>query len=222
MNNFNNIWLNPLILLQGVKVEFIPRVMGVEVSTDRKCTVNALEPTHRKVLEGMGLCWGKTVRAEQVHGNVVTNVGSSDSGSVIKGADGLITNVLDVVLGIYVADCGVAYLVDKKNKAIGLVHSGKKGTQGDILGSTIEKMQQDFDTCPEDLVIVLGPCIRPPHYEIDFAETIREQAIAKGVLASNYHDCGICTASDLSTYYSYRAEKGNTGRMLALLSISAS
>ena len=221
MNNLHNIWLDPLLAIEEVEANFIPRIMGVEVSTDRERTVNFLEPTHRKVVEEMGLCWDEAVRAEQVHGNVVKNVTASDGGSVIKGADGLITNTPGVVLGIYVADCGVAYLVDKKNKAIGLVHSGKKGTEGDIVGGTIAKMCKDFGTDPEDLIIVLAPCIRPPHYEVDFAKSIREQALCGGVLIENYHDCGICTASDLSTYYSYRAEKGNTGRMLALLSISA-
>ncbi|MDB4412825.1 polyphenol oxidase family protein, partial [bacterium] len=57
----------------------------------------------------------------------------------------------------------------------------------------------------------------PPHYEIDFAATIREQALDAGVPPTRYHDIGLCTASDLGRFYSYRIEKGNTGRMLALL-----
>jgi copper oxidase (laccase) domain-containing protein len=63
----------------------------------------------------------------------------------------------------------------------------------------------------------LGPCIRPPHYEIDFAAEIERQAHACGV--RQYHDCGICTASHLDRYYSYRAEKGKTGRMWAVFMI---
>ncbi|MDC0321669.1 laccase domain-containing protein, partial [Akkermansiaceae bacterium] len=68
-----------------------------------------------------------------------------------------------------------------------------------------------------DLVAVLGPCIRPPYYEVDFAKIIRDQAIRSGVLPENFHDCALCTASDLKRFYSYRREKGNTGRHLALL-----
>jgi hypothetical protein len=30
----------------------------------------------------------------------------------------------------------------------------------------------------------------------------------------------VCTACDLARYYSYRAEKGKTGRMLALLGLN--
>ena len=34
------------------------------------------------------------------------------------------------------------------------------------------------------------------------------------------HDSGVCTACDLDRYYSYRAEKGKTGRMLALFGLT--
>ena len=63
----------------------------------------------------------------------------------------------------------------------------------------------------------LSPCIRPPHYEVDFAAEIIRQARAAGV--EQVHDSGRCTASDPARYYSYRAEKGRTGRMLALLAL---
>ncbi|CAN5508350.1 hypothetical protein BH18VER2_BH18VER2_10590 [soil metagenome] len=68
------------------------------------------------------------------------------------------------------------------------------------------------------MIVQLGPCIRPPHYEIDFAAEIVRQARRAG--AAQVHDSGLCTASDLAHYYSYRAEKARTGRMLALLALS--
>jgi len=65
--------------------------------------------------------------------------------------------------------------------------------------------------------VQLSPCIRPPHYEVDFAAEIVRQCRASGV--KTIHDSGVCTACDLKRYYSYRAEKGKTGRMLALLGL---
>ena len=50
-----------------------------------------------------------------------------------------------------------------------------------------------------------------------YASEIERQARARGV--RHYHDCGICTATYLKRYYSYRAEKGKTGRMWAVLMI---
>ena len=75
----------------------------------------------------------------------------------------------------------------------------------------------NFQTNPKNLVAVLAPCIRPPHYEVDFAKTIRDQALLSGVLPENFHDCGLCTASNHQKFYSYRREEGKTGRHLALL-----
>ena len=70
---------------------------------------------------------------------------------------------------------------------------------------------------PAEIVAQLGPCIRPPHYEVDFAAQIIAQCRAAGV--RQVHDCGICTACHPERYYSYRMEQGKTGRMLALLGL---
>ena len=80
-----------------------------------------------------------------------------------------------------------------------------------------KSMAQHFGSRASDLVVQLSPCIRPPHYEIDFAAEIVRQCRDLGVTA--VHDCGVCTACDLKRYYSYRAEKGRTGRMLAFLAL---
>jgi copper oxidase (laccase) domain-containing protein len=121
------------------------------------------------------------------------------------------------LLGIYVADCCAVYLVDPVTPAIGLVHSGKKGTEQNIAGVAIEHMITAFGSRPADMIVQLSPCIRPPRYEIDFAATIRQECRELGV--AQVHDSGACTGSDLTKYYSYRMEKGKTGRMLALLAL---
>jgi hypothetical protein len=108
-------------------------------------------------------------------------------------------------------------LVDPAHHAIGLVHSGKKGTGLGIVPKAIEAMAAHFGSRASDLVVQLSPCIRPPHYEVDFAANIVRQCQERGVTA--VHDCAVCTACDLNRYYSYRAEKGRTGRMLAFLAL---
>jgi copper oxidase (laccase) domain-containing protein len=129
----------------------------------------------------------------------------------------LITNQEKILLGIYVADCCAVYIVDPKTPAIGLVHSGRKGTELGVVTNAITQMIARFGSRPLDLIVQLSPCIRPPHYEIDFAAKIIEECRAQGVL--EIHDCGVCTACHIDLYYSYRAEKGRTGRMLALLGL---
>jgi hypothetical protein len=135
----------------------------------------------------------------------------------LPAVDGLVTNRRGICLGIRVADCCAVYLVDPVRRCIGLVHSGKKGTELGIVPAAIETMRLNFQSDPGDLIVQLSPCIRPPRYEIDFASEIAGQCRSSGV--RQIHDCGICTASDLKHYYSYRAESGKTGRMLALLEL---
>jgi copper oxidase (laccase) domain-containing protein len=120
-------------------------------------------------------------------------------------------------LVVRVADCGAVFFYDPAQKVIAVAHSGRKGTEGNIVRETIRCLQNTYDTNSENLIVQLGPCIRTPHYEIDFAAEIGRQAKACGV--RHYHDCGTCTASHLDRYYSYRAEKGKTGRMWGVFMI---
>jgi len=205
-----------------VKSAFISRLDGVQVSTDKDAVVAALEPEHFTVSKELGFEKEQFYRATQVHGNVVEEILSlGQQERMIEGVDGLMTKLPGVLLGIYVADCGAIYIVDPEEKGIALLHSGKKGTEGNILGEAITKMKESWGSKSKHLKVLLAPCIRPPHYEIDFAATIKEQAIAAGVTAENYHDCGLCTGECVGQFYSYRIEKGNTGRNLALLGISS-
>jgi copper oxidase (laccase) domain-containing protein len=76
-------------------------------------------------------------------------------------------------------------------------------------------MRKAFGTQPQHLIAVLGPCIRPPNYECDFALEIGRQAQACRL--GDFFDCGLDTAADLSRFYSYRKEMGKTGRMMAMI-----
>jgi polyphenol oxidase len=195
---------------------FTHAVPGLAIRTDRASALALLESHHRQVLADLGLADRHLVTAKQVHAAAVARV-DAGTAAPVQGIDALITNDRRVALGIHVADCGPIWLVDTLHRAIGCIHSGRKGTDLNIAGATIAAMQREFGTVPTDLVAQLGPCIRPPHYEVDFASEILRQCRAAGV--AQVHDCQACTASNPSRYYSYRAEKGQTGRMLAILAL---
>lgn len=205
----------PLDDLSGVRAAFLTRIPGIDVETDRETALARLRPAHESLIQSLGFSAPAT--AEQVHGNAVAVVNSAWP-EPAAGADALATATPGLTLGIYVADCAAIYLVDMRRRAIALAHSGRKGTESNILGATISTMRENFGTEPADLVVVVSPCIRPPHYEIDFAALIAEQARDAGVGA--FHDAGTCTASHPERYYSYRRELGRTGRMLALLALA--
>jgi copper oxidase (laccase) domain-containing protein len=204
--------------LPGVVHGFTLRVPGIEMSHDKAETLARLDGIHREIRGERGLADMPFVTAQQVHGKEIGVVDSRVSGNkCFENCDGLITDQRGVCLGIYVADCCAVFLVDPVRRAIGLVHSGKKGTELGVAPSAIETMTSRFGSQASDLLIQLSPCIRPPYYEIDFAAEIVRQCRALGV--TSVHDLGVCTACDLKRYYSYRAEKGRTGRMLAFLAL---
>jgi polyphenol oxidase len=198
-----------------VRHAFVARVPGVDVATDRAAAIRQLEPCHAMVRRTFGPRTFRT--ANQAHGR---NIEVVDVRSVPRSiaADGLITNDPEVLLGIYVADCCALFLIDPESPSIGLVHSGRKGSELEIASEAVRKMKMEFGSDPSNLVAQLSPCIRPPLYEIDFASMIIDQLRKAGV--SKIHDCGANTGADLDKYYSYRVEKGKTGRMLALLALS--
>jgi copper oxidase (laccase) domain-containing protein len=211
---------------------FIQRIPGIDVSHDKAEVLERLDAAHREIRNATGFGDWPLFTAEQVHGNEIAVIDKVESalrvdrgrrraaslpGREFPGCDGIITNQRSVALGIYVADCCAVYIVDPKTPAIGLVHSGRKGTELGVVTNGIKQMIERFGSDPSSMIVQLSPCIRPPHYEVDFASEIIRQCRALGV--QHIHDSGTCTACDLRCYYSYRAEKGKTGRMLALLGL---
>ena len=86
--------------------------------------------------------------------------------------DGLVTNIPGITLVTSYADCVPLYIVDPVNRAIGLSHSGWRGTVGNIAFETINKMQKLYNTKAENLIVFIGPSICSDCYEVgeDVAE----------------------------------------------------
>ena len=199
---------------------FAQRIPGIEVSAEKAEVLQRLNAAHQEIRKANGFDDWPLFTAQQIHSNTIAVIDNSSRDPVRRefpACDGIITNQRGIALGIYVADCCAVYVVDPKTPAIGLVHSGRKGTELGVVASAIRQMIECFGSDPLNMIVQLSPCIRPPHYEVDFAVEIIRQCRALGV--QHIHDSGICTACDLARYYSYRAEKGKTGRMLAILGL---
>ena len=118
------------------------------------------------------------VLSDQTHTTNVRLVTEEDRGKGFDkekdyaDTDGLITNVPGLMLVTIYADCGPLYFVDPVHKAIGLSHSGWKGTVHRMGKVTLERMAEDFGTRPEDVQTAIGPSICQDCYEVseDVAE----------------------------------------------------
>lgn len=195
------------------------------------------------------------VTGNQTHTTNVKVVTKDDCGKGIyrdrnyTDIDGLITNEKGIVLATYYADCVPLLIVDTKNKAIGLSHSGWRGTVGKIGKVTIEKMGELYGTKPEDIVVRIGPSICQKCYEISeevavqfkeaFPDNIKEILIDKGngkyqldlwecnrinfkeagVLPENIKVTDICTCHNTDVLFSHRGHNGKRGNLGAFLSI---
>jgi polyphenol oxidase len=198
---------------------FTQRIPRVDLSHDKAEVLKRLNAAHREIRNAIGVGDWSLLTAEQVHGNKIVSVDAPvGSDKEFPDCDAIITNQRGVALGIHVADCCAVYIIDPKTPAIGLAHSGRKGTELGVVPNAITQMIDRFGSDPANMILQLSPCIRPPHYEVDFAAEIVRQCRALGV--KEIYDSGVCTACDLGRYYSYRAEKGKTGRILALIGLN--
>ena len=121
------------------------------------------------------------VLSDQTHTTNVRVITEEDRGKGIlkpqdySDVDGMITNVPGIVLVTSYADCVPLYFVDPVRKAIGLSHSGWKGTVGHIGQKTVWKMHEVYGSEPKDIVAAIGPSICQSCYEVsdDVAEAFR-------------------------------------------------
>ena len=201
-------------LVQG----FTLRQPGIDVKAPKSESLARLRERHRSLLLEKGIDWSRMQYVDQVHGNQV--VVSARATSSQAPADGLITNEVDLPIGIHVADCCAIYLVDRKRRGIALLHSGRKGTAANIAAEGVRQLGTNFAVEPQDIVAALSPCIHACCYEIDFVSQIESQLKAEGVREVWRHPD--CTGCEINRYYSYRKEMGHTGRMLAFMMIKRS
>ncbi len=81
-------------------------------------------------------------------------------------ADGMITNLEGIPLLVLAADCAPVGIYDPENRAIGVFHSGRRGTLGQISRKGVEKMKKVYKSKPDQLLVVIGPHANGEKYEV--------------------------------------------------------
>lgn len=183
----------------------------------------------------------------QIHSDIVNIVNEENIGSKKEG-DALITNLREVPLLVFTADCVPIAIIDKKNKAIGAVHAGWRGTYSKIVKNTIDLMKKEYNTNPDDLICVIGPSIGPCCYEVskDLVEkfntiltnmeenfyiikeekyyldlwSINEYILKTcGVKVENIINLNICTSCNSDKFHSYRVHEKTNKRIGLMLQV---
>lgn len=127
---------------------------------------------YRRMGMALGVEVERMVLSYQTHTTNVRLVTEEDAGKGIvkerdyEDVDGLITNVPGITLVTFYADCVPLYFLDPIHQAIGLSHSGWRGTVKRMGKVTVKKMEEAFGTKAEDVIACIGPSICKECYEV--------------------------------------------------------
>ena len=182
--------------LSGFVHAFSTRLGGVSegiyssmnLSFTRGDDENSVMENYRRLAEAVGFSVENIVTSDQTHTANVRVITEADRGNGITkprpytDVDGMSTNVPGLVLATFYADCVPLYFIDPVRKAIGLSHSGWRGTAAHIGAVTVRRMQEEYGSLPEDIYGAIGPSICQKCYEVsedvilEFQKTFPEQS----------------------------------------------
>lgn len=230
--------------LSGIKAGFsTARTFNTAGSTRETAdmginTITSLELTasnRSKFAAEIGLDPNSMALVRQVHG---THVIVANEAGILGEADGLITDIPGLSLGILVADCAAVLVCDPNNRVIGAFHAGWRGAAGGIMINGIQKMKELGGT---EFYVWLSPCIGLNAFEVGeevaarfpvefvFTEGFnRPHVDLKSFLTEQLQDIGIqrdriftdsrCTFED-SSFFSYRRQGRESGRMFGVIGL---
>jgi YfiH family protein len=197
-----------------------------------------VEENRRRFFQGLGLEEREVAGAHQVHKDEVQLV---EQAGQYDGVDALITDQPNVFLTITVADCIPILIFDADKEVIGAAHAGWRGSVAEIGRKTIKAMEQHFGTRPQSCFMYIGTSIDYDSFEVDndvamhFDQTFKKWDEEKqkffvdlkkfnqyylekmGVPIHQIEVSKFSTVKNNEDYFSYRKEKGNTGRALGLI-----
>lgn len=213
----------------------------------------AVMENYRRVACMMGCGLDDFVCADQTHTTNIRVVTEKDRGKGVTrkkdytDVDGLITNIPGIALGTFFADCVPLFVVDPVHKAIGMSHSGWRGTVHRMGKATLDAMEKEYGTKAKDVHVAIGPSICQECYEVssdvadEFTEAFGNQGDRllykkengkyqlnlqyanrlifeeAGVLSEHIEETDLCTCCNPELFHSHRASHGRRGNLGAFM-----
>lgn len=226
---------------------------SLNLSFTRGDDPDAVKENYRRIAAAFGKEETDIVCSDQTHTTNVVRVDGSCGGYGITrerpytDVDGLVTDEPGLILATFYADCVPLYFVDPVHRAIGLSHSGWRGTVARMGQATLTKMREEFGTDPKDVYAAIGPSICQACYEVseDVADAFKEAfaghereilldkgngkyqldlwrsneivMLDAGIKREHLAVTNICTCCNERLLFSHRASKGKRGNLGAFL-----
>jgi YfiH family protein len=239
----------------------------------------AVERNRQLFLKQLGAANGRKswplVSLRQIHSDLIHRVDRTRVDEMPEQplvGDGMVTDTPGLVVAVQAADCLPVIMVDRKQRAVGVLHAGWRGTVQRIVEKGVGEMRKHFKSDPRHLLAAIGPGVHGCCYEVgeevrtrfeaqfayadilfrevkdsdpvrekypllfltarapghgelpaklflDLVEENRRQLLDAGLMAKNVDTSAPCTACHTELLFSFRAEKGATGRMMAAAGI---
>ena len=211
----------------------------------------AVLENYRILGEKLGFDHTRVVAFSQVHKADVCVADASFAGEAFlpdkREFDAVITNVPNLPIATYHADCVPVFLLDPVCRVVGVAHAGWRGTAQKTPAAAVRKMQEVFGTNPKDVLAGIGPAISKSSFEChtevpdamlaSYGETARKYITddkngkfhvdLQGLSAESLLECGVCdknitvahecTVEKSDIYWSHRATGGVRGTMAAII-----
>ncbi|MCF0039293.1 peptidoglycan editing factor PgeF [Dyadobacter fanqingshengii] len=195
---------------------------------------------NRLFFNALNVPFETVAKSHQVHEDKIINVQSAGR---FEGYDALVTNKPNIQLAVTVADCTPILIFDPLTRSVAAIHAGWRGTVTGIVTKTVAMLQTEFGADPKNCVAYVGTCIDECSFEVgedvsdnfeekykrfdvgkqkyyvDLKAANRDQLITSGLSPENIQTSAYSTVLHNDDYFSYRLEKGFTGRMLATIGL---
>ncbi len=220
-------------------------IEGFNLGFNTKDLKSSVLENYRLLSYDLGFDLNRTVISKQTHTDNIRIVTEDDAGkgvtreSDIEDTDGLITDVKNIPLVVFSADCTPVLLYDDNKKVVAAIHAGWRGTVKKIAGKAVKLMKEHFNCKPENIYALIGPSIgsccfefgneakeifddkyltpKDDKYMVDIWSYNKDQLLLEGVPEKNIDLSSVCTVCNSDKYFSYRTHKEKTGRQAALI-----
>ena len=214
----------------------------------------AVLENYRRICGVLGVSPQDVAASVQTHTTNIRHVTAADKGKGVvrpqdyQDIDGLITDEPGVVLACFFADCVPLYFVDPVKRAIGLAHSGWRGTVDGMGACMVKRMAETFGSRPSDCIAAIGPSIcrdcyevsedvasqfavrfdgtqvvtpgrEPGKYQLDLWLANKLILMRAGIPENQISVTDICTCHNPDYLFSHRASHGRRGNLAAFLYI---
>lgn len=208
----------------------------------------------KRLAAALGIEREDMVFSQQVHGTELYFPNESDRGkgitrdSDIRQVDGLVSDVPEVAMTTFYADCVPLFFLDPVKRVAAVSHAGWKGTVLQIGKKTVSAMEERFGCERKNIMAGIGPSIGPCCFEVDIPvadefinhlEDVRSDVrqaghkyfidlwginrrmlLSSGV--SRVETASICTKCHPEFFFSHRRMGTERGSMAAIISIKKS